>query len=239
MTEKVNGITLRAVNYKDSDKILTVFTLEKGKITVSARGVRKANAKMKQISEPFCFAESVLAEKSGRFTVTEINSYDAFYPIRCDLSKYYVGMTALEITDAFLPDEMVSEGQFVLLVEFLKKLAYKSFNPINLLLKFFYDVALENGYSINLSACGRCGEEIKDRVFLSLKDGCCVCETCKKQGESGFSIDTYKYLREIARENLDGEDKEIAKNGLRFFGYYFNKVASVNLKSLTTLIELI
>jgi DNA repair protein RecO (recombination protein O) len=88
MTEKVNGITLRAVNYKDSDKILTVFTLEKGKITVSARGVRKANAKMKQISEPFCFAESVLAEKSGRFTVTEINSYDAFYPIRCDLSKY-------------------------------------------------------------------------------------------------------------------------------------------------------
>ena len=74
---------------------------------------------------------------------------------------------------------------------------------------------------------------------MSLKDGCCVCETCKKQGESGFSIDTYKYLREIARGNLDGEDKEIAKNGLRFFGYYFNKVASVNLKSLTTLIELI
>jgi recombinational DNA repair protein (RecF pathway) len=148
-------------------------------------------------------------------------------------------MTALEITDAFLPDEMVSEGQFVLLVEFLKKLAYKSFNPINLLLKFFYDVALENGYSINLSACGRCGEEIKDRVFLSLKDGCCVCETCKKQGENGFSIDTYKFLREIARGNLDEENKESAKNGLRFFGYYFNKVASVNLKSLTTLIELV
>ncbi|MBQ7373218.1 MAG: DNA repair protein RecO [Clostridia bacterium] len=238
MTEKVNGITIRAVNYKDSDKILTVFTLEKGKVAVSARGVRKANAKMKQISEPFCFAESILAEKSGRFTVTEINSFDAFYPIRCDLKKFYAGTIALELTDAFLPDGLVSEGQFVLLVEFLKKLAYKSFNPINLLLKFFYDVALENGYLINLSACGRCGGQITERVFLSVKDGCCVCESCKRQGENGFSIDTYLFLKKIASGNLEEENQEFAKNGLRFFGYYFNKVAGVNLKSLTTLIDL-
>ena len=238
MTEKVNGITLRAVNYKDSDKILTVFTLEKGKLTVSARGVRKANAKMKQISEPFCFAESILAEKSGRFTVTEVNSFDAFYPIRCDLKKYYAGVTALEITDAFLPDGLVEEGQFVLLVEFLKKLAYKSFNPINLLLKFFYDMALENGYSINLSACGRCGEQIENKVYLSLKDGCCVCEECKKQGENSFSIDTYRFLQKIEDDDLSQENIESAKNGLRFFAYYFNKVAGINLKSLTFLIEL-
>lgn len=238
MLEKVNGITLRAVNYKDSDKILTVFTLEKGKITVSARGVRKTNAKMKQISEPFCFAESILAGKTGRYTVTEINSFDAFYPIRCDLLKYYVGVVALEITDVFLPDGMVDEGQFVLLVEFLKKLAYKPINPVNLLLKFFYDVAQENGYSINLESCGRCGAQIEEKVYLSLKDGCCVCESCKRQGESSFSIDTYKYLKQIEKGNLDLDDKETAKNGLRFFGYYFTKVAGINLKSLTMLVDL-
>lgn len=238
MNEKVNGITLRAVNYKDSDKILTVFTLEKGKITVGAKGVRKANAKMKQISEPFCFAESMLAEKSGRFTVTEINSFDAFYPIRCDLVKYYAGMTALELTDTILPDRLESAGHFVLLVEFLKKLAYKPINPVNLLVKFFYEVALEHGYSINLASCGRCGEVIEEKVFLSLKDGCCVCEGCKKQGENGFSIDTYKYLKRVSEGDLDIEDKETAKNGLRFFAYYFSKVISVNLKCLSTLIEM-
>ena len=238
MNEKVNGITVRAVNYKDSDRILTVFTLEKGKITVGAKGVRKANAKMKQISEPFCFAESMLAEKSGRYTVTEINSFDAFYPIRCDLFKYYAGMTALELTDALLPDGLESAGHFVLLVELLKKLAYKPINPINLLVKFFYDVVLEHGYSINLASCGRCGGVIEDRVFLSLKDGCCVCEECKKQGENSFSIDTYKYLKKISEGELQFEDKETAKNGLRFFGYYFAKVVGVNLRSLTMLIDL-
>ena len=238
MTEKVNGVTLRAVNYKESDKILTVFTLEKGKITVSARGVRKANAKMKQISEPFCFAESIIAEKSGRFTVTEINSFDAFYPIRCDLVKYYAGMTALEITDAFLPDGLESPAHFVLLVQFLKKLAYKSINTHNLLIKFFYDVAKENGYSVNLSACGRCGEEINDRVFLSVKEGTCVCEQCRKNGEGEFSFATYKFLQKIASGNLGEEKLELSKNGLRFFAYYFSKSAGVNLKCLATLLEI-
>ena len=73
MNLKVNGVTLKAVNYKESDKILTVFTLERGKITVSARGVRKANARMRGLSEPFCFAETVLAEKAGRYTAAEVN----------------------------------------------------------------------------------------------------------------------------------------------------------------------
>ena len=238
MNEKVNGITLRAVNYKDSDRILTIFSLEKGKITANARGVRKANAKMKQIAEPFCFAETILAEKSGRYTVTEINSFDAFYPIRMDLEKYYAGMTALELTDAILPDGLESASHFVLIVDLLKKLAYKSVNPINLLVKFFYDVVLEQGYSINLAYCGRCGALIEEKVFLSLKDGCCVCEECKKQGESSFSIDTYKYLKRISEGDLDFKDRESSKNGLRFFAYYFSKVMGVNLKCLTMLIDL-
>ena len=239
MNEKVNGVTLRAVNYKESDKILTLFTLEKGKITVNARGVRKAKAKMKQIAEPFCFAESMLAEKSGRYTVTEINSFDAFYPIRTDLVRYYAGITALELTDAFLPDGLEAPAQFVILVEFLKKLAYKPINARNLLVKFFYDCALENGYSINLSACGRCGQPIRDKVFLSVREGFCVCEDCRRQGEGSFSVDTYHYIKKIAEGDLSEQKTELAVNGLRFFGYYFSKTAGINLKSLTALLDLV
>lgn len=29
MTSKINGITLYGVNYRDNDKMLTIFTLEK------------------------------------------------------------------------------------------------------------------------------------------------------------------------------------------------------------------
>ena len=36
-----NALVLREVNYKESDKILTLLTEQEGKLTVSARGCRK------------------------------------------------------------------------------------------------------------------------------------------------------------------------------------------------------
>jgi len=38
---KVKGIVLKSIDFKDNDKLLTILTLEKGKITVKARGVKK------------------------------------------------------------------------------------------------------------------------------------------------------------------------------------------------------
>ena len=155
-----------------------------------------------------------------------------------DIVKYYAGMTALELTDVFLPDGLESPAQFVILVEFLKKLAYKPINSKNLLIKLFYDTAIENGYSINLASCGRCGKEINEKVFLSVKDGYCVCEDCRKQGEGSFSVDTYKFIKKIASGDLTEESNLLANNGLKFFGYYFSKIAGINLKSLSVLIDI-
>lgn len=237
MNYKVNGITLFGVNYRESDKILTLFTLEKGKMGAAARGVRKANAKMKQIAEPFCFTEAIVSEKSGRRTITEINSFDSFYPVRTDVIKYYSGMCALEFTNAFLPEGLVSEAHFVLLIEFLKKLAYGDYNPVDLLVKFLFDAVNENGFALNLSFCGRCGKPIENRVFLSSREGICVCENCRKEGDGGYSIDTYKYVKSIAEGKECSADEKTRKNGLKFFGYYIEKVSGVTIKSLSQLVS--
>lgn len=238
MNYKVNGITLFGVNYRESDKILTLFTLEKGKIGAAARGVRKANAKMKQIAEPFCFSEAVISEKSGRRTITEINSFDSFYPVRTDINKYYAGNCALEFTNAFLPEGLVSEGHFVILAEFLKALAYGAQNPADLLVKFFFDAVNENGFALNLSYCGRCGEPIKNKVFLSSREGICVCENCRKEGDGGFSVDTYKYVKNISESVFKNVEPKTRRNGLKLFGYYIEKVSGVALKSLPEFIEI-
>ena len=78
MEVKVNAIVIRAVDYKDNDRILTLYSLEKGKITAGIKGVKKAGAKLKFASEPFCFAEYILAEKNGRYTVTGASYYEIF-----------------------------------------------------------------------------------------------------------------------------------------------------------------
>ena len=43
----LKGICLRATDYKEKDKLLTIATLEKGIITVKAAGARSPKAKLK------------------------------------------------------------------------------------------------------------------------------------------------------------------------------------------------
>lgn len=240
MDLKVNGITLSAVNYKESDRILNVFTLERGKITVNARGVRKATARMKALSEPFCFAEAVLAEKNGRFTATEVNVFDTFYPLRTDVKKYYAGLCALEFTNAFFPEETVSEEQFALLVKYLKKLSEEGCEAESLLVEFLIKSVRISGYALDFSVCPRCGKEIKSRAYFSVSAGGVVCEKCVRNGDKEFSYATYDCLKKLAcgEDVRDTAASETIKNCLRFFAYYVSSVAGVTLKCLPQLISL-
>ena len=64
MEEKLNGIVLSGVSFGENDKILNIFTLEKGTVSAIIKGVKKAGAKLKFASEPFCFAEFFMYRKS-------------------------------------------------------------------------------------------------------------------------------------------------------------------------------
>ena len=59
---KVKGVVLGSVNTKEKDKIVTIFSLEQGKMSLSMRGVRGDKAKMKFAKELFCFADFIFEE---------------------------------------------------------------------------------------------------------------------------------------------------------------------------------
>ena len=68
MEIKTEAIVLQSIDYKDNDKLLTLFSPTLGRITAGAKGVKKQKAKLSFAAQPFCFAEYVLAEKGGRYT---------------------------------------------------------------------------------------------------------------------------------------------------------------------------
>ena len=45
MEEKLSGIVLSGINYGESDKIINVFTPEKGVVSAKMKSVKKAGAK--------------------------------------------------------------------------------------------------------------------------------------------------------------------------------------------------
>ena len=85
MDKKVKAIVTRAVPYRDSDMVLTLVSLEEGRLTASARGCLKPRAKLRYAAEPMNFGEYMLAGKGDRYIVTDCVQYDSFSPVTADI----------------------------------------------------------------------------------------------------------------------------------------------------------
>ncbi len=120
MEIKVDAIVIRTADYGESDRMLTLFTLQRGKLSAAAKGVRKAGAKLRFAAQPFCFAEYVLAQRGERNTVISAAETDSFYALRGDIGKFYAAASLAGVCDALLYDGMVSEELFLRAVNALR-----------------------------------------------------------------------------------------------------------------------
>ena len=61
-TTKVKAIVLGGTNVKEKDRIISVYSLERGVESFSMKGVRGDKAKMKFAKEVFCFGDFIVEE---------------------------------------------------------------------------------------------------------------------------------------------------------------------------------
>ena len=125
MEIKVDALVLRTADYGESDRMLTLFTLQNGKLSAAAKGVRKAKARLNFAAQPFCFGEYVLAQKGERYTVISAFATDAFYGLRMDIGKLYAAASLAGLCDAVLPEGLVNEELFLLAVTALGEMCEK------------------------------------------------------------------------------------------------------------------
>lgn len=196
MEIKTEGIVLRAIDYKENDKLLTLFSPSLGKITAGIRGVRKAKAKLNFAAQPFAFCEYILAERGGRYTVTGAYLHDGFFALRSDVLRFYAACTLTEVCNEVFADGEECEGAFIALAEGLKELALAENNPADCLLTFLLTALLEAGYMIDLGGCGVCGGEVTGAVKFDFSAGHFLCEEC--DGGVRASEETYETMRKCA-----------------------------------------
>lgn len=105
----VEGVVLRAVDFGESSKMLTIFTGESGLVSVRARGVRAAKSKLVACTQPFCFSRFELCKKNGEvYTLTGGTVIESFYGLSGDLEAFYaasyLGKVLLHVLQPDLPD---------------------------------------------------------------------------------------------------------------------------------------
>ena len=122
MEIKVDALVLRTADYGESDRMLTLFTLQRGKLSAACKGVRKAGAKLRFAAQPFCFAEYVLAVRGERATVISAANTDGFYGLRSSVEKLYAAASLAAVCDALLFDGIVNEALFLYAVDALRSM---------------------------------------------------------------------------------------------------------------------
>jgi DNA repair protein RecO (recombination protein O) len=101
----VEGIVLKRKNSGEADRIITLFTKEKGKLVVTAKGIRRITSKRAPHLEVFSRGRLLLHRGHYRDTISEIEPLATYADLRNHLGRVSVAYYLCEVIDVLLPEQ--------------------------------------------------------------------------------------------------------------------------------------
>jgi DNA repair protein RecO (recombination protein O) len=108
----VTAIVLRRFDAGENDRRLVLFTREKGKIDVVAKGARKGGSRLAGASEPLMVARFQLASGRRRSFVTQAQPISSLPALRNDFARLVCGLAMMELVYVQLPYGAVQQEVF-------------------------------------------------------------------------------------------------------------------------------
>lgn len=99
------AIVLSRRNFKEADRILTLFTKEYGKLTVLAKGIRKPSSRKRGSLEVFSKIKFAASRAKGFDIMTEAELLDSYSYIRTDIIKVSVAYFFMETVRRLIEEE--------------------------------------------------------------------------------------------------------------------------------------
>ncbi len=177
------GLVIREKQTGENDKLLTVLTAEKGKITVLAKGVRKQTSKNSSACGLFCYSEFDLNEYNGLYSVRRALTVNSFYGLRCDMNRYALACYLAELVSFVTTVDNDETESLRLILNCFYALSEKKEAPFTLI-KAVFELKLlcVMGYTPNMYDCILCCNETYEnshKYCFSFSDGSIVCDKCK------------------------------------------------------------
>jgi DNA repair protein RecO (recombination protein O) len=205
-TYRVEAVVLRRVDFGEADRVLVLYTRERGKLSVVAKGVRRMSSRMAGHLELFTQSELMLAKGANLDVVTQAESRNAFRAVREDLTRTSTAYLIVELTDALTEDALEQPELFDLLTATFRALGTTD-DPR--LVATHYQLRLLDvaGFRPVLMQCVMCHAELAPgRNAFSAFLGGALCPRCGPGEPSARPIgtDVLKVLRNLQRAGLPG-----------------------------------
>src|SRR6059058_880453 len=181
---KTEAVVLRSFRLGEADRVLHLYTLERGRIGAVAKGIRKTKSRFGARLEPLSHVELMLHQGSGELqTVTGVELIRSHRETREEQYRLGVGLLGAEAMLRLFTEQETNTRAFQALTRFLDLL--DDLEPANarpaldpLALSFQLKLLWLSGYLPHLTGCADCGSETEMLVGYSAKAGGAVCRGC-------------------------------------------------------------
>lgn len=119
---EVTGIVLRQAPVKEYDRVITLLTRERGKISVFANGARKPGNRFTASTNVFAFGTFRVYEGRRYYTLSEVNISNYFEEFRTDIIGACYGAYFAEFADYYAQENNDETEIFKLLYVSLRAL---------------------------------------------------------------------------------------------------------------------
>ncbi len=191
---KTEAIVLRSMRYGEADRILHLFTPDRGRLSAIAKGVRRAKSRFGGRLEPYFRLQLVLYQgRSDLLTVTSAETVHGHPRLREHGAALDGAARACDAVARMFDDHDAHRGVYHLLAN---QLALIDADPARATrgnaLAFRLKLLLAAGFAPQLAACTDCGER-EHLVGFSGASGGVVCGACEA---SAFALgqDAHDFL---------------------------------------------
>lgn len=170
-------LVMRTANWRDSDKMLTLFSRDFGLLSALARGAKNLKNPIAAASQPFCCGIFSFTSRGGRLYASQCEIKKEFYGLGADFERYAAACVMIEMTEKILKNTEEYDQLFILLYTCLVHLEGGREHR-QVLAYFFVRITDLLGIRPAVRDCAVCGAVIKNpRLFCALEGGA-VCDAC-------------------------------------------------------------
>jgi DNA repair protein RecO (recombination protein O) len=204
---KTQAVVLRSLRLGEADRVLHLYTLDRGRVGAVAKGIRRTKSRFGARLEPLSHVELLLHYGSGELaTVTGVDLVRSHHAAREHPYRLGIALVGAEAMLRLFTEQEGNERAFTAVTRFLDladdvpagRAARPAYDP--LALAFQLKLLWLSGYLPHLGSCAECGAEPPLVGFLP-KAGGAVCRACSA-GALPVSPAGFAAIEELLRRPL-------------------------------------
>lgn len=198
---QVNALVIRAQNYGEADRILTLFSKEKGIISAIAKGARKFKSHQAGATQLFCYGRFNLVPGKNMYTLRGAVCEESFFSVSASIENLALAQYLCDLAYQATGPENPDEGVLSLLLNTLYLLSKGDKSPELVKAVYEFKLCARAGFMPNTACCMRCGETENLNAFSPAMGGM-LCTACSAADAIALSLPTVKALQFLAEAPL-------------------------------------